>query len=114
LSKYSAGVYSTAPTPWKPCDSADLQARLDAAPCPDPTLQAGGDAILETATVVFAQGQPAYAIAVGRMDSDDGRFFALSPEGDSATAAQLYAEESLGRAIAVKLEGGIRRFCLKN
>jgi acetyl-CoA C-acetyltransferase len=114
LSKYSAGVYSTAPTPWKPCDSADLQARLDAAPCPDPTLQAGGDAILETATVVFAQGQPAYAIAVGRMDSDDGRFFALSPEGDSATAAQLYAEESRGRAIAVKLEGGIRRFCLKN
>lgn len=114
LSKYATGVYSTAPAAWKPCDSADLQARLDAAPCPGPTLQPGGDATLETATVVFAQGQPAYAIAVGKMHSDGGRFFALSPEGDSATAAQMYAEESLGRTVAVKLEGGIRRFCLRN
>lgn len=113
LSKYATGVYSTAPAAWLPCDSADLQARLDAAPCPGPTLQPGGDATLETATVVFAQSQPAYAIAVGQMHSDGGRFFALSPEGDSATAARMYAEESLGRTVAVKLEGGIRRFCLK-
>lgn len=113
LSKYATGVYSTAPAAWKPCDSADLQARLDAAPCPGQTQQPSGDATVETATVVFAQGQPAYAIAVGTMHSDGGRFFALSPEGDSATAARMYAEESLGRPIAVALERGIRRFCLK-
>ena len=34
MSKYSAGVYSTTPAPWRPDSSADLQAEIDGWPAP--------------------------------------------------------------------------------
>lgn len=114
LSKYAAGVYSTAPAPFRPCDLRGLQARLDAAAAPSPTQLASGPARIETGTVIFAGGQPARAAVVARMDGDGGRCFAVSAEGDGDTPARLANEELLGRAIAVRQDGAVRRFALRD
>lgn len=55
LSKYSAGVYSTTPVPWRPGHSAALQARLDAGPVAPQSPHADGWATVESYTVVHAR-----------------------------------------------------------
>jgi acetyl-CoA C-acetyltransferase len=58
LSKYSAGVYSTTPAPWRPDRSAELQAELDARPAPPVAVVADGPATVETCTIVRGRGGP--------------------------------------------------------
>jgi acetyl-CoA C-acetyltransferase len=56
MTKYSAGVYSTAPAPWTPDRSAEPQAEIDGTePCPE-TLAADGPATVETYTIVPGSG----------------------------------------------------------
>ncbi|MDR7276691.1 acetyl-CoA acetyltransferase [Catenuloplanes atrovinosus] len=72
LSKYSVGVYSAVPAPWRPGDGAAIQAALDRVPpvevCDDPA----GPAVVETYTRKPGQD----AVVVGR--TADGRRFVAS------------------------------------
>lgn len=92
LSKYSAGVYSTVPAPWRESADAEIQAALDRVPavprCDDPA----GPATVETYTRKPGQDP----IVVGRLD-DGRRFVATTAPGD---------DELLGARGRVTTEGG--------
>ncbi|AQT81536.1 acetyl-CoA acetyltransferase [Mycolicibacterium litorale] len=99
MSKYSVGVYSTAPVDWKPDNSAALRADVAARPKVPVTVRADGPATIETYTVRY--DWPVHTgIIIGRLDSDDSRFLALTEDTD---LVGLLAEgEALGASIAVR------------
>jgi acetyl-CoA C-acetyltransferase len=99
LSKYSVGVYSTAPAQWKPDRSAQLQAQVDNWPTQSVTENADGDALIETYTVRRDGGQPT-GIIIGRLAADDSRF--LSTTEDEELIALLTDGEPLGREVRVR------------
>ena len=102
LSKYSVGIYSTAAAPWQVCDSGSLQAQVDGWPAPTIAYEANGAATIETYTVVFEKGKPAYAIVIGRLDGSNQRFLSNSADGDEATLQQLLAGDPMGQKIYVR------------
>jgi len=110
MSKYAVGVYSTRPATWKTCDSEPLQARIDALPAPVLLQEADGEATIETYTIVYVKGQPAYALVVGRRLAGGERFLALSQDGDAETLAGMLKEDPLGRRIHVRSFGVGNRF----
>ena len=97
LSKHSFGVYSTAPAhDWSRVDPASQQREIDAMVSPVFTETPSGSASVEACTVIHEQGQPAYAIVIGRLD-DGRRFLAQARERLDA----LIDVPVVGRRIAV-------------
>ncbi|MET0987913.1 MAG: enoyl-CoA hydratase-related protein [Steroidobacteraceae bacterium] len=109
MSKYSVGIYSTRARDWQPQDST-LQARLDAVPTTPIAYEADGPARVETYTIVYDKGVPAYGVVVGRLESNDARFLALTPENDAQTLQQMVAQEPLNQRIYVRSFGSGNRF----
>jgi acetyl-CoA C-acetyltransferase len=109
LSKYSAGVYSTIPTPWRPDRSAALQARLDAAPVPRLALAADGWATVETYTVVHGRDGTRAGFVVGRLDADGRRFVARAERGDEDMLALLGGEQPTGQPVFAHSTGSGNR-----
>lgn len=109
LSKYSTGVYSTAPREWKACDSRPLQAQIDSAPAPRELEEADGEGIIETYTVIYGKGGPAFAVIIGRL-TDGGRFLACSQDGDDITLQQVMSDDPIGKKIFVRSFGAGNRF----
>jgi acetyl-CoA C-acetyltransferase len=99
LSKYSVGVYSTTPTPWRGFDSADLQREIDAWPAPP--LAADGDAEgeVETYTIDY-QGSAPKGIVIAR-NAQQQRFVAMTEPGDEI-ATRMMQEEPLGATITAQ------------
>ncbi|ALG86638.1 acetyl-CoA acetyltransferase [Gordonia phthalatica] len=81
LSKYSVGVYSTAPTEWRPSTSAGLQRELDAVPSVPVTHYPDGAGVIETFVVVDPDGARPGGIVVGRLP-DESRFVAAVDDPD--------------------------------
>lgn len=98
MTKNSFGVYSTTPTPddWARTDPAVYQAEINAMVTPAFTQTPVGTGRIETFTIVYAGGHPAYAIIIGRLD-DDTRFLAQMHE----RLDELIDTEVIGRRIAV-------------
>jgi acetyl-CoA C-acetyltransferase len=113
LSKYAAAVYSTRPAPWRVCDSRPLQQEIDALPAPPLAAQADGDGVIETYTIVYKAGNPAYAIAIGRMIANDHRFIALSDEADQATLRSMVGSDPLRASVNVRSTGQGNRFVMR-
>jgi acetyl-CoA C-acetyltransferase len=111
LSKYSVGVYSTAPARFEVCDSGSAQAELDARPSVGLTAQPDGRAAIETYTVIYGKdGRPRIGVAVGRL-ADDTRCLATTRTGDSTTLEGLLRADPLGAVIEVTAGGaGPNRF----
>ena len=82
MSKYSAGVYSTAPAAWTPDASAGLQAEIDGWAAPEQARHADGPAVIETYTVKHARDGSRTGIVVGRLDRDKRRFLARGEDPD--------------------------------
>jgi acetyl-CoA C-acetyltransferase len=99
MSKYSVGVYSTAPTEWTTDRSAQLQAQVDSWPTQSVTENADGDATIETYTVRRDGGRPT-GIIIGRLAADDSRF--LSTTEDDELIAVLTDGDPLGREVRVR------------
>jgi acetyl-CoA C-acetyltransferase len=99
MSKYSVGVYSTEPAEWQTDDSARLCESVAARPAVPITEHPDGAATIETYTVRY--DWPARTgIIIGRLDSDDSRFMALT---DDPELLQLLTEgEPLGAGIRVR------------
>lgn len=104
LSKYSAAVYSTTPTGWRPDRSAALQAGLDAAPAVPQAREADGWGTVETYTVTHGRGGRRTGIVVGRLDADGRRFLAKA-EGDDMLAVLTGAPEPIGTRVFVRSFG---------
>ncbi len=103
LSKYSAGVYSTTPTPWRPDRSAALQAELDSRPGVEQAVQADGWGTIETYTVKHGRGGKRTGIVVGRLEGDGRRFIATTD--DERTLGLLTVGEPIGRRVYVRSFG---------
>ena len=112
LSKYSVGVYSTAPGAWQVGHDQRLQAELDAAPDHPVALEADGWGHVETWTVQYAaDGTPRRAVVVGLLD-DGRRFLANDVDGDTGEGSLfelLLGENAHGaRVFARSLAQGNR------
>jgi acetyl-CoA C-acetyltransferase len=105
MGKYSAGVYSTAPAPWRPGRSADLQAEVDAPPAPAQARHADGWATIETYTVSHRRDGGRTGIVIGRLDRDGRRFIARTDDRDAAVLALLSDGEPAGERVYVRSFG---------
>jgi acetyl-CoA C-acetyltransferase len=99
LSKYSVGIYSTAPRPFTPFDSKPLQAEIDAWPAPalDPGFV--GDADVETYTIDYSGPAPR-GVIVGRTDAG-ARIVAMAAPEETAMVGEMIAHDPLGGRVTV-------------
>lgn len=104
LSKYSAGVYSTRPTPWRDDDSAAIQARLDAVATVPTTTAADGAATVETWTVRHRRDGSRDAAVVGRLDDGGARFVG---RGDDDALLELLDGDPAGAAVRARPDGDL-------
>jgi len=103
MTKYSAGVYSTAPAEYLPDRSKELQAEIDGwAPRPE-AVEASGPATVETFTVVPGRDGSRTGIVIGRLDADDRRFIANAT--DEATLAVLESDDPFGARLQARSDG---------
>jgi acetyl-CoA C-acetyltransferase len=99
MSKYSAGVYTTAPTPWRPGRDAALQAELEEVPPVEVTRQPHGSAVIETFTVRHGRDGRRRGIVIGRLDADGRRFVATVPAGEEDLLELLSGGDPVGTAV---------------
>jgi acetyl-CoA C-acetyltransferase len=105
LSKYSVGIYTTTPSPWRPSTSSELQERLDAVDTVGTTDTPNGWARLESWTVKHTR-KGRNAIVVGRLEPDGKRFIATGVPGDDALLELLERSESpIGERLFVRATG---------
>ncbi|SDG03686.1 acetyl-CoA C-acetyltransferase [Blastococcus aurantiacus] len=102
LSKYSAGVYSTAPVAWRPDDSRALQAEVDAWAAPPQAERADGWATIETYTVTHSRSGSRTGVVVGRLQADDRRLVARHDDGDDEFLDLLSTGEPIGQRVFVR------------
>ncbi|MDT7565321.1 MAG: acetyl-CoA C-acetyltransferase [Pseudonocardiales bacterium] len=104
LSKYSAGVYSTTPTPWPVSRAAALQAEIDSWPTVELAQHADGWGTVETYTVTH-HGGSRHGIVIGRLERDGRRFIASTAPGDEDMLALLGDSDPLGARVYVRSFG---------
>ncbi|MBL7255967.1 acetyl-CoA acetyltransferase [Paractinoplanes lichenicola] len=105
MSKYSVGVYTTTPSPWKNDNSAALQAEVNAWPAPEEARQADGWATIETYTVKHDRTGGRTGIVIGRLEADGRRFVARSDDRDTAILDLLSTGEPIGQRVYVRSFG---------
>ena len=106
MSKYSVGVYSTAPAPWSPDASDLLRQQVADRPTVPVTVHADGEAVIETYTVRY-DWPVRTGIIIGRLKDDDSRFLALTE--DPGLVDMLTDGEALGAGITVRSEEKVNR-----
>ena len=104
MSKYSVGVYSTAPAAWTPDASRDLQAEIDGWAAPEQARHADGPAVIETYTVKHTSDGARTGIVVGRLDHDKRRFVARGEDPDLEDLLTA-AKEPIGAPVYVRSFG---------
>ena len=98
LSKYSVGIYSATPAPWKPFDSKAIQAEINAWPAP--AIAPGeGTGTVETYTIDYG-ARPPLGVVVGRLESG-ARFVSMTP--DPALVHTMVAHEPLGAKVTMSV-----------
>ncbi|NLU83425.1 acetyl-CoA acetyltransferase [Rhodococcus sp. HNM0569] len=102
MSKYSAGIYSTTPAPWRTDRSDALQAEVDAWPAVPNVDRADGWATIETYTVKHDRSGARTGIVVGRLDDTHERFVALGTDEDDEILTLLTTGEPIGKRVYVR------------
>ena len=97
LSKYSVGIYSTRPAPWRGFDSKALQAGIDAWPAP-PLAQGEGEGVVETYTIDYSGPAPIGTV-VGRLNEGGARFVAMTDPADPSLAQRMIETDPLGASV---------------
>jgi acetyl-CoA C-acetyltransferase len=105
MSKYSAGVYSATPAPWRPGNSKELQEEVDAWAAPGEARDPDGWAAVETYTVRHARDGKLTGIVIGRLHADGRRFVARGDDRDTGLIELLTAGEPIGKKVYVKSFG---------
>ncbi|MFT4087637.1 MAG: acetyl-CoA acetyltransferase [Gordonia sp. (in: high G+C Gram-positive bacteria)] len=102
MSKYSAGVYSTTPAPWRASSSAAVQSALDARPSVRLCRYPDGPAVIETYTVVEPDRERRSGVVLGRRP-DGSRFIGTVHRDDEAMFAHLLtSDDPIGTTIYVR------------
>jgi acetyl-CoA C-acetyltransferase len=110
LSKYSVGVYSTTPAPWRDDESARLQEELSSVAAPASAFFADGWASVETFTVAHRRDGAPTGIVIGRLERDGRRFVARNIEDDADGTEVLQVEQPIGQRVFVRSVDGINWF----
>ncbi|MCF8610276.1 enoyl-CoA hydratase-related protein [Gordonia sp. HY285] len=97
LSKYSVGVYSTTPTPWRRSPSDAVQRELDTAPNIPITRYADGRGVIESFTVLNPDRADRAGTVIGRLH--DGTRFVATAEGDDLLDLLCGQEDPIGRTV---------------
>ncbi|MFT3661540.1 MAG: acetyl-CoA acetyltransferase [Gordonia sp. (in: high G+C Gram-positive bacteria)] len=106
LSKLSVGIYSTAPAPWRPSTSPEMQAALDRAERVRLCRYADGPAVIETFTVADPDRDSRNGLVVGRLP-DGERFLATVVRGDDALFARLCGDDDpVGTEVFARSSAG--------
>jgi acetyl-CoA C-acetyltransferase len=105
MSKYSAGVYSATPAPWRPGNSKELQEQVDAWLAPGEARDPDGWATIETYTVRHSRDGRMTGIVIGRLDGDGRRFVARGDDRDAGLIELLTAGEPVGKKVYVRSFG---------
>jgi acetyl-CoA C-acetyltransferase len=105
MGKYSAGVYTAVPTPWRPGASAALQASLDEGPRAEVDRCPRGPAVLETFTIRHDRDGGRRGIVIGRLSGDGRRFVATIPPAEQDLLDLLGEGDPFGAAVYVKAFG---------
>lgn len=103
MTKYSAGVYSTAPAPYVPDRSKELQAQIDGWDPQPEVVEASGPATVETFTIKHGRDGSRTGIVIGRLDADGRRFIANAT--DDATLALLESDHPFGAPVRARSDG---------
>lgn len=98
MSKYSVGIYSTTPAPWRSDRSAELNAEIAALPRVEVTTTPEGAGTVETYSVRY-DWPVRTGIIVGRLDADGSRFMATTEDED--LVALMSDGDPLGARIRV-------------
>ena len=101
MSKYSVGVYSATPAPWRPDNSKELQEEIDAWPAPEEARDPDGWAAIETYTVRHSRDGGTTGIVIGRLDADGRRFVARGDDRDAGLIELLTTGEPIGQKVYV-------------
>jgi acetyl-CoA C-acetyltransferase len=100
LSKYSVGIYSARPAPWRGFDSRALQAEVDGWAAPA-VVPGEGPGVVETYTIDYS-GKAPLGVVIGRLrDGDGGRFVAMTDPADASGAAWMIENDPLGAKVTV-------------
>ncbi len=99
MGKYSAGVYTTRPTPWQPGRSGALQASLDEQPRVEVDRRPHGPAVIETFTVRHGRDGHRRGIVIGRLHASGRRFVATVPPADQELLDLLAQGDPVGAAV---------------
>lgn len=102
MSKYSVGVYSTAPADWVADRSKALQADIAALPQVAVTRNVDGRGTIETYSVRY-DWPVTTGVIIGRLDADDSRFMALTEDED--LVAKMTDGDPIGAQISVRSDG---------
>jgi acetyl-CoA C-acetyltransferase len=102
MSKYSVGLYSARPAPWRPDRSPEVQAEIASWPAPTLDRHPEGWATVETHTMRFGRDGDRSAIVMGRLEETGARFMANDLEGDDAVLDLLAGPEPVGRRVYVR------------
>lgn len=110
MSKYSAGVYSTAPADWEPDRGKTLQGDIAGLPKVPVTRTADGLGTIETYSVRY-DWPVTTGVIIGRLAADGSRFMALTEDDD--LVALMTGGDPLCAAITVtSTEDGVNRATL--
>jgi acetyl-CoA C-acetyltransferase len=112
MSKYSAGVYSTAPVAWRPDTSGPLQAEIDGWPAPAQARHADGWAAIETYTIKHGRDGTRTGIVIGRLEDGGRRFAARTDDRDTGIMGLLAVGEPVGERVYVRSFGDGNRVTL--
>ncbi|MCT7657412.1 acetyl-CoA acetyltransferase [Mycobacterium deserti] len=99
MSKYSVGIYSTLPAPWRSDRSVELNREVAALPAVPVTETLDGTATIETYSVRY-DWPVRTGIIIGRLDADDSRFMATTEDQD--LVALMSDGDPLGAHIKVR------------
>lgn len=102
FSKYSVGLYSARPVPWREDRSADLQAEIASWPAPDVTEHPEGWARIETYTVQYGRSGRRTGIVIGRLDDSNKRFLARTFDDDTDALDLLETRQPIGQRVYVR------------
>jgi acetyl-CoA C-acetyltransferase len=105
MSKYSVGVYSATPAPWRPGNSKELQEQVDAWAAPGEARDPDGWATIETYTVRHSRDGRMTGIVIGRLDGDGRRFVARGDDRDAGLVELLTTGEPVGKKVYVRSFG---------
>jgi len=102
LSKYSVGVYSSAPADWRPFESAGIQREVDAWSAPPRAEAYAGAATIETYTIDYSGPAPR-AVVIARTPA--GERLAAGSDAPEVVQAMIEAEPLAGRVEVRSDEG---------